>query len=410
MIRILIVSLGIAFDGILTHKLRSLLTMLGIIFGVTAVVSMLAIGSGAQEEILKKIAVMGINNIYVYDVQSVRQSEVVKGQYLSTGLSHIDERSFIELIGPYATIIPVKDKTTPVYFMTYKGETKVVGTSEKYFKALSLRMKEGRFINDLDAGADVAVVGGGLALRLRREGEVLGSQIKLRDSWYRVIGVLESKAIAVKKDDNMDYEDFNYNIYVPVDADILEKPDALSPDISRIIINCNDKEQVGKVGIIIERILLRHHRNLRDFKIVIPEELLKQHRETQRIFDIVLGCIAGISLLVGGIGIMNIMLASILERTKEIGLCRAVGAKKLEIRLQFLLEAVLLTILGGLLGIILAFIITAVITLIWHMPTRVTVSSCVLSFTISALVGIVFGFFPAKKAGDMNPIDALRYE
>ncbi|MBI4975975.1 MAG: ABC transporter permease [Spirochaetes bacterium] len=411
MLKIILLSAAIAFDGILTHKLRSFLTMLGIIFGVTAVVAMLAIGAGAEQEILNRIAVMGINNIFVYDVRSVRASEVVKGQYISRGLSYDDVTSLYELVGPYATVIPVQDKTTPVYFMSYKGETKVVATTERYYKALSLKMKEGRFINNLDtAGSQIAVIGGGLYARLKREGEVLGQPIRLRDQWYTVVGVIESKSVGVKKDDNMDYEDFNYNIYVPIDSAIIENPDVLSSEVSRIIVSCHDKELVGKVGVIVERILLRHHRELRDFKIVIPEELLKQHRETQRIFDIVLGCIAGISLLVGGIGIMNIMLASILERTKEIGLCRALGAKKIEIRLQFLLEAVLLTILGGLLGIVLAFIITTIITVFWHMPTKVTMISCVLSFSISALVGIVFGYVPAKQAGDMNPIDALRYE
>jgi putative ABC transport system permease protein len=235
--------------------------------------------------------------------------------------------------------------------------------------------------------------------------------IKISDEWYKVVGILNVKGIAVKKDDNMDYEDFNHNIYVPLGSGILfHNPDKLESEVTRIIVNVSDRDLVSKAGVIIERILERHHRGLRDYKIVIPEELLSQHRDTQRIFDIVLGAIAGISLLVGGIGIMNIMLASVLERTREIGLRRAIGATTSHIRLQFLLESVLLTILGGLIGIVLSFIIAFTVTYNWGMPTRITFFACMLSFCVSAFVGIIFGYFPARKAGDMNPIDALRHE
>ncbi|OHD63897.1 MAG: hypothetical protein A2096_11015 [Spirochaetes bacterium GWF1_41_5] len=412
--KLVILSLAFAFDGISTHKLRSFLTMLGIIFGVAAVVSMLAIGTGAQDEILRKISIMGIDNIYLYDNREIRVQELSGGgKYVSSGISEDDIRALQGIIGKWTEIVPIIDNTMSLQFKNYRGESKTVGTVQKYFDILHLELRLGRFFTDLETGtsAQVAVLGGGLYNIFKREGEVLGEKIKIRDEWFTIVGILFSKGADVKKDDNMDYEDFNHNIYIPFGHSLLASgADAFSPDATRIIIHCRNKDLVGKIGILAERIFLRRHRGLRDFKIVIPEELLKQHRDTQAIFDLVLGSIAGISLLVGGIGIMNIMLASVLERTREIGIRRACGATRTDIRLQFLFESMLLTILGGLFGIFLSFIITRIISLSWKMPTRITLSSCVLSFTISALIGIVFGFFPAKKAADMNPIDALRYE
>ena len=406
-----------AWDGLLTHKLRSFLTMLGIIFGVTAVISMLAIGAGGEEEILRKISLMGIENIYIYDRPKVRTRHLEeRGQYLSLGLNQPDLLAISDILKTERiTEAPAVDKELLIQFKQRLFGNKVVGTTRDYFHILNLEAKKGRLLNpdDVDNQKNTAVIGGGLYHTLKRQGKVLGEMIKIAGEWFQIVGVMESKATVAKKDDNLDYEDFNHNIYVPVNVAIFQNPNRyknLESDLHRLIIRCRDKAKVSKVALIVEQILSRRHKGLRDFKIVIPEELLKQHKETQRIFNIVLGGIAGLSLLVGGIGIMNIMLASILERTKEIGLRRAVGAKKRDIQFQFLMEAVFLTSLGGAFGVILSFIITAVVTFIWGMPTKILFFPCLLSFTIASAVGIIFGYYPARQASRMNPIDALRYE
>jgi len=414
-LKLFLLSFRIALDGIATHKMRSFLTGLGIIFGVAAVVSMLAIGEGAQEEILNRIAVMGIDNVYVYDRGIVRQETLKSaGEFPSTGLSTADIDSIRYIWGnALGAAAPVIDVSAPVFFNGYTGEHTVVGTTDAYFRALKLPLQLGRYImeSDVTGRERVCVAGGGLYNRLRREGTVLSARIKIRDEWFTVVGILQMKGTAVKKDDNLDFEDFNFNLYVPFGSAVLSKGrDAYKAAVDRVILNAADKSYVSRFAGGVERMLLRRHNGLRDFKIVIPEELLRQHQETQRIFDAVLGAIAGISLLVGGIGIMNIMLASILERTREIGLRRALGATKMHIMLQFLLEAVCITVIGGAIGIIFALLLSRIVSIRWDMPVKVTFWACALSFSVAAATGIIFGFFPARKAGGMNPIDSLRYE
>lgn len=410
-----LLSLGIALDGILTHKLRSFLTMLGVIFGVAAVVAMLAIGAGAQEKILATISLLGIQNVYVYDKTDVRKNLLKnQGEFTSRGLTQADLRALVDTLGDRnVTVAPVREASMALLYRDMRLDHAVVATTAVYFQALNLTLREGRFFTEAEVHgrAPVAVIGGGLAQRLKRHGFACNDMVKVKDTWVTVVGVLEGKSVSTQRDNNLDYEDFNDNLYLPLNAEVFTRlPGNLAPELDRAILNMRRQEQVGSAAVLADRVLTRRHKEVRDFKLVIPEDLLRQHQETQRIFDIVLGAIAGISLLVGGIGIMNIMLASILERTKEIGLLRAVGATQAHIQWQFLLEAVLLSVLGGLLGIGLAFGLTALVTGLWQMQTRITPVSCLLSFGVAALVGVTFGFFPARKAGKMNPIDALRYE
>ncbi len=413
--KLLILSLSIAFDGITTNLLRSFLTMLGVICGVAAFVAMLAIGTGAQEKILATISVLGIKNIYVYDSRDVRKDQLTStGKYSSSGLSLEEVRVMRKIIGESVIeTSPVIEATYALLYNNNRYQNKVVATTSEYFAALNLNLQEGRFFTPLEVESQsaVAVIGGGLALRLKRAGFSIGEQVKIRDQWFKVIGVMESKSTAAKRDDNMNFEDFNDNFYVPITTPLFKRDSGgLDAEIDRLIVSCSEQEQVGRVAVVIERLLLRRHRDLRDFKLVIPEDLLRQHQETQRIFDIVLGGIALISLVVGGIGIMNIMLASVLERTKEIGLRRALGATKLHIQFQFLFEAVLLSAIGGLIGIGCSFVLGWVVTSFWGMATTITLSSCLLSFGVAVAVGVGAGFLPARKAGEMSPIDALRYE
>lgn len=386
------------------HKTRTFLTMLGIIFGVGAVISMLAIGEGARRKALDQISSLGLKNIIIRN-QSDTQTD--------SNIPLLEERDVEALLNivedlEYGTGLITMN--TDVKYESLLEDRKIVGTTPAYFQMMELDMKAGGFFSDLDNRSHnrVCVVGSDIARDLFKLKSAPGKRIKIGDQWFYVTGVLDYKPVSTAGNTQINY---NKHIFVPLNSMRLRyERDPKKAELDQIVVHVGDREKVLGSSEIIEKVIFRRHNSTKNFEMVVPEELLRQSEETQRIFNIVMGAIAGISLLVGGIGIMNIMLASILERTREIGLRRSIGATKNDIKAQFLTESILLSLGGGITGILLGYILTYIVTLSTDWNTAVTLWSVILSVGVSSLVGIVFGYYPAKKAANLDPIEALRYE
>ena len=408
---------ALSWVGLLSHKLRTLLTMLGIVFGVAAVIAMLSIGEGAKQESLEQIRQMGISNIIV---QHWAKDEDEAGAATdadhnrSAGLTWDDARSIatICLLAEYAT--PQREVKVKAQAQGNTFHTMAVGTTPDYLTVLDARMKSGAFFSAADVrdAKRVCVLGADVKRALFFLDDPLGGRVKIRNQWFTVIGVLQDKGAAGGKIGGvLEVRNTDEDIYVPLTALLNRFPsEPGEPELTQITVKIPNSDQLPEAAAIVRTILNRRHRGVEDFKIAIPEELLRQSQKTQQIFNIVMGCIAGISLLVGGIGIMNIMLASVLERTREIGIRRALGARRRDILAQFLVEALLVSLIGGLLGVMLGYAIPEVITLYAGWRTIVQPWTIALAFGVSAAVGIGFGIYPARQAALLNPIDALRYE
>jgi putative ABC transport system permease protein len=405
-------SILIGIEGLRSHKLRSILTALGIIFGVAAVIAMLSIGEGAKEEALQQIQLMGMNNIIIDDVP-VEDAEEGKGRSnLSRGLTHQDAYALSE-INPLVKVgIPQRQVKSDVIYKQEKTEAMVVGTTPDYEIAMNYLTEDGAFFNYLDVlqGRRVAVLGADIKTGLFHFQNPLHETIKIGKSWYTVVGVMERKP-SMSSGSGGAAQDLNKNIYIPITSAIKRFPRKIfESEVDRIIVEIKDADRIREAAQLVNAALQRRHNLVNDFTVTVPEALLKQRQKTQQIFNIVMGAIAGISLLVGGIGIMNIMLASVLERTREVGIRRAVGAQRKDILGQFLVEAVILSFVGGLIGVFFGFLLTKVIALYAGWRTIVSFSAIFLAFSVSAAVGIIFGIYPARKAAELDPIVALRYE
>ena len=410
-------TLDLSITGLTSHKLRTCLTMLGIIFGVAAVIAMLSIGEGAKQETLEQIRQMGIHNIIVQhwdpneDDDSDEDSE---DQNRSEGLTVRDADAIAEIC-PLAEIVsPQRELKTKARFGSTRLQTMLVGTTPNYLRVLNAELSHGVFISedDLLSARRVCVLGSDAKRKLFYVEDALGQQIKLRSQWFTVVGILEDKGAAGGKIGGvLEVRNTDEDIYVPLTTLLKRfKWEVSDAELTQITVKVSDAGRLQEAANIVRSMIKRRHRGVEDFKIAIPEELLRQSQRTQQIFNIVMGCIAGISLVVGGIGIMNIMLASVLERTREIGIRRALGARRADVLAQFLTEAVMVSLIGGVIGIMLGYSMTTVITLYAHWKTIVQPWTIVLSFGVAAAVGVGFGFYPARKAALLNPIDALRYE
>lgn len=406
-------SLRVSIEGIRAHKLRAFLTLLGIIFGVAAVIAMLSIGEGAKQEALEQIALMGINNILIYDLPPSDLEEGTDRSNQSRGLTLADGEAAAAVNPLVELAIPEKESIQPVQYRTERAEARVIGTTPALPLAMNYTPRRGGFFSyeDNEQARRVCVLGSGIKRKLFYFRDPLGEQVKIGDQWFTVIGEMEHKAVSSKSREEIHLIDMNQNIYIPVQTALKRFTyPPFASEIDRLIVRVANAEEIRFAANIVKQLLERRHNGVEDYHITIPEELLRQSQATQRIFNIVMGCIAGISLLVGGIGIMNIMLASILERTREIGVRRAVGATQKDIMGQFLLEAIVLTVTGGVLGILLGFGMTTIITFYAEWRTIVSITSVLLAFGVSALIGILFGFYPARKAALLDPIESLRYE
>ena len=402
-----------AFDSLSEHKLRSFLTMLGMIIGVGAVIAMLSIGAGAEKEALALVEKMGMRNIVVR-AKDFKPEELEEVRKKSLGLSLRDVEAIeeavtkIEMVAPRLKIDPYK-----VLAAGGKSEAVVYGVSHHHAALTGMRLSEGRFIDAHDerTHAQVCVIGAASRRDLFGAEPAYGRDVKVNDVWCQVIGVIAPESIGGATFQGVSIGSTAREIYLPFTTALRKfEHDPLKSPLEEIVIRMTDDASPHQIAAAVTMLLDQIHGGANDYELIIPEALLEQSRQTQRLFNIVMGCIAGISLLVGGIGIMNIMLASVLEQTREIGVRRAVGARRADIRFQFLVTAFTISVLGGIAGVVMGIGIARVVAAYADWPTVVTALSIMLSTGVSAAVGLISGIYPAIHAAKLNPIDALRYE
>ena len=449
-------SLRTAVEAVGHNKLRASLTSLGILFGVASVIAMLAIGKGAEKEILDQMRLLGSNSIIITPIVEQQEGKAKdegdkKPKKYTPGLTEHDAAA-IRSVVPHveATSAEVVVNT----LITREGNRrsgKVVGVDTAYFRLTNLELVAGTQFSQaqVDQGRPVAIIGNGVRTRFFTTDDPLGRTIKVGESWLTVVGVLADRKVSAQTAQKLGIRDSNMDVYVPVHTMLLryrnraqvtqrdieaanrnigggamivgdasqatEDEDARAErtnynQLDKIIVRVDDASQVTAVAEVIHRLMIRRHNSVIDFEIAVPELLLKQQQNTKRIFNIVLGAIASISLIVGGIGIMNIMLASILERIREIGVRRAMGATQKDILFQFLSEAVLISVAGGLAGIIVGATLSSGIEQFAGIKTLVSYLSVVVAFGVSFTVGLVFGIVPAWRAAKADPVVSLRYE
>ena len=406
-------SFRIGIRSIMVHKLRSLLTTLGVIFGVAAVIAMLSIGGGAKRDALEQIRLLGTNNIRINAVKLTGEKAKEAESKYSQGLSYKDGLLILENLPNVNGVAPIKFIDAPVMLRNKEAAARIVGSDHLYQVVTNFKPAEGRFITALDVeeAKRVCVIGSKIRKDLFGYRDPIGHRIHIGEDWFTVVGVMENKELREDKASIIKIRDINRDIYIPITTAMKRFRDEDRPFfVNEIAVQVKEANQVVPTADIIRRILKRLHKNVEDYEIIIPAELLAQSQRTQRVFNIVMGSIAAISLLVGGIGIMNIMLASITERTKEIGIRRALGATEKDILGQFLNETVLISVTGGTIGIVLGVFMAKAINIFAGWETVIALYGVLISFGISAMVGIVFGIYPARKAAQMDPITALRFE
>ncbi|WP_372638820.1 ABC transporter permease [Fodinibius sp.] len=450
MLQIILYNLDIALDAIRQNAMRSFLTSLGIIFGVASVIAMLAIGRGAQEEVLSQMKLLGTNNVIIEPVVQQVEGEVSNASSLaeeqqkySPGLTLSDMQSIKEQIPQVDNVSPEIIYETSFIRGGRLRSGKLVGVNDHYFGINNFEIAEGNVFKDVQlTNADpVCVIGSGVKTRFFAGEDPVGQKIKAGNTWLTVIGVLKEREMSTENIQNLGIRNYNLDIYVPVTTALLryknramvtgqEIQQAAAErnnnnnnngnssagsgnnyhQIDKMIVQVTDTRYSVPIAEIARKMLQRRHNTVIDFEVIVPELLLQQERRTQEIFNIVLSSIASISLIVGGIGIMNIMLASVVERYREIGVRRAVGAHERDIQLQFLTEALAISISGGIVGIILGIAFSYLIELTAGVATIVTLSSIFISFGVAMAIGVIFGFFPAQRAAEQDPVHALRHE
>ncbi|OEJ99453.1 ABC transporter permease [Roseivirga misakiensis] len=446
----------IAMEAVIANKLRSLLTALGIIFGVAAVIAMLAIGNGAQSEILEQIELVGVNNIIVKP--NIEQVEQTLGDdtdedsnKFSPGLKLLDVESIRENIPGVKRLSPEILLETYIIKNGIRRSSKLVGVEPSYFEVANFELQRGKMFSEMQLrkGTPVCIIGKGIQSKFFPRENPIGKKIKVGSQWLEVVGVLKERFISEKAISNLGIRDYNMDVYTPIQtvlvryinrdlvtgsglkknfgtsfrsfgrggfsittttSDDSDKKPSNYHQIDRLVVQVNESEKLNPTADVLARMLERRHFGVVDFEVSIPELLLKQQQRTQNIFNIVLAAIAAISLLVGGIGIMNIMLASVLERIKEIGLRLSIGAKKADIIMQFLFESVVISVSGGIVGVILGVGLAYAVSSLADFPTQISFTSILISFGVAATVGLIFGITPAKRAAEQDPITSLRHE
>jgi putative ABC transport system permease protein len=409
-------DLRLGLENLRAHTLRSLLTMLGMIFGVAAVVAMLSIGAGAQQEVMAFIEQLGVRNLIVEAREAPDQQALQKVRKLSSGLSFRDFR-MIEANLEGITASSARKRFTPSKLLPRpQGDPPMVyGVSPGYIQIANLKTVSGRFFDAAETAgaAPVAVLGEAAAASLFGVDDPVGRHVKVNEQWFQVVGVAGPQLTVQSDVGGLPAQDRNNLIYVPLYSAIFRLEDGQSrqkDEIDGIYIQIQSSDNIPAAAALLRGLLNVSHREAGDFTIVSPAELLAEQRRTQRIFELVMVAIASISLLVGGIGIMNIMLASVMERTREIGIRRAIGARRSDVVRQFLIETTIISLTGGLVGIIVGVGLSQAIGYLAGWSTIVTTSSIVLAFFVSVSIGLVFGLYPAMRAARLDPVTALHYE
>lgn len=442
-------NLNIALEAVIANRFRSVLTALGIIFGVAAVIAMLAIGTGARQEILEQMKMVGVNNVIIRPIWAEDDSrdESMQGRF-SPGLTLQDVEAIARIVPTVQRVSPEVEISAYAMKSGIRRPVRVAGVTPDYFDVFSLSLARGNMftLQQLQDGAPVAIIGNNIRAIFFGNTDPIGKQIKAGNNWLTVIGVVEDRMVTEDAVKSLGVSEFNNVIYTPVQTMLLRFQDRSAVKIDqiqgmrvsgrgrgvvitsapsgnqdeakyqnyhqldRVVVQVEQSEQLTPTADVVRRMLVRRHNNVEDFEVIIPELLLKQEQRTKDIFNIVLGAIAGISLIVGGIGIMNIMLASVMERTKEIGIRLAVGAKKTDVVFQFLSESTIISVVGGIVGIFLGIALSRSIMHFTEILTIVSLASVIISFGVAATVGIVFGYMPAQKAAAKDPVSSLRYE
>lgn len=413
----------LALKSLWVHKLRSFLTILGIVFGVCSVIAMLAIGEGASYEAQEQIKNLGSQNIILQSVKPPDEQKIsgsAQNFVLDYGLKYSDIKRIRSTIPGITIIVPGRVVREYIWNATRRVDGEVVGTVPWYPEMRNHRVSLGRFFSEIEMeyAANVCVLSEETAQRLFPISHPIGKEVRVGGTYYKIVGVLASQRIS-KSADNAP-KTISYRIFIPLSTararfgeTLLKRRtgsfEAERVELHEVTVKVQDPKMVVSVAQAINNLLERNHKK-KDYEIIVPLELLRRAERTKQIFNIVLGSIAAISLLVGGIGIMNIMLATVTERTREIGIRRALGAKRRDIVTQFLAESVMLSGTGGIIGVIFGVTIPFAVTAFANMKTIITIWSPLLAFSISAIVGIVFGLYPAIRAAKMDPVEALRHE
>lgn len=407
-------SIRVAFFGLVDHKFRSLLTMLGIIFGTASVIAMISIGEGTKKQAMAKYQDLGVSNIIVRDKDLTdTELEQVRIKF-SKGLTLDDTRAIAEIVPGIAGIAPQAEAKLDATYADRSSKATVIGVTPEITTILNYRLNRGSFIgrDHYDRQLKACVLGANISRELFNYEDPIGSNIRLGDQWFEVVGVLQPKALFTETVGELAARDLNNDVYIPLTTfgKRIPKTNVLTSQLRQVTIKLDNSSGLVETAAVIRSIITRRHFNNDDISIIIPYELMEQEKRESRIYNLLLASIAAISLIVGGIGIMNIMLASVVERTREIGIRIAVGAKRADIMGQFVTEAMAMSVTGGLIGVIAGIILSLGVTLFTEVQTQITLYSVLLAFSFSVIVGITFGYLPAKRAAELKPIESIRHE
>jgi putative ABC transport system permease protein len=419
-------ALKLGMKSLLLHKLRSGLTVLGIVFGVAAVISMLAIAEGSSREAQERIRALGATNIIIRSVKPSDEAQATGGRpsrILNYGLKYDDYSRIMETVPTIKKVLPIREIRKQIRRLQYYLDGRVVGSTQDYAEFNMLQIDRGRFLTaaDNEKYQNYAVLASTTAKTLFPYEDPIGQSVKLGSDYYTVVGVTKERQSSAGIGTSLAAQEFNKDVYIPLNTCKVRfgekiinsrsgSMEAEETQLSQITLQVGSIEEVKPSVSIIKAAYEPWHPR-KDVEMTVPYDLLLAAEQTARQFSIILGTIAAISLLVGGIGIMNIMLATVTERTREIGIRRALGAKRRDITQQFLIETVVLSGVGGLLGVAVG--ITIPIIIVYFIPDQkafVTAGSVILAFSISVAIGILFGLYPARRAALMDPIEALRHE
>jgi putative ABC transport system permease protein len=403
--------LAISLEALARYRLRTALSVVGVVLGVAAVIAMMSVTAGAREDALRQVELLGLDNIVVRSRSAVAATGGVAAP--PRGLTVGDAERLRTLVPLASQVTPLADRVQMVAGPAARLHVQVLGVVPEYKDVLGLTVGRGRFLAELDlrSASRVCVLGAALSRRLFGFRDPLGESIRVAGDWYAVVGILADRAADPGGVGPLTPRNLNQAVMVPLPS-LLGQPAGLDPHtrVDEVWIHIQEGRRVAEVGLVVEHTLHGLHRGTEDFEVLVPRQLLSQRYRTQRTFGVVVGSVAALSLLVGGIGIMNIMLASVLERTHEIGIRRTVGATGRDITLQFLVESLLMTLSGGVAGIVAGVAVSFAITAYAGWTTSVSVAAVAIAVAVSVGVGLTFGIYPARRAGRLNPIDALRYE